>query len=320
MQDDSTRQEIDEVTDITINISELEQQIKLKGEYIQDNLLCRTNKTAQSQDVNYFLKVETNFKFIGFISNRFLRQYYGYNQYANGDIYLGSWKDGDKHGDGLYIHSNENKEYKIYSGQWSQGHRKGSGIYIWKCSSTLESNLKERVYDAFIGSFDESNYSYGLYISKTSKNKESKNYAYKGRFVNGKKQDDKALYYQFHDRVCVYGQFHEDYLNSGTVVSWDEHDKIIEMFDFYIEDFNVKKKARYIYDDDIEDKDIKYKICLNFKDYLTKSDWFDTIASHHDELLKLVEESRSLDNFDVDMIKKLNSVLPRYKEFNRKLN
>ena len=56
--------------------------------------------------------------------------------WANGDRYQGTWKDGKKHGPGIYLFLSNN-EFKgdIYVGEYKDDIRHGQGTYIFKDGS-----------------------------------------------------------------------------------------------------------------------------------------------------------------------------------------
>ncbi len=57
---------------------------------------------------------------------------YGLYKYSNGEIYLGYFKNGKRHGYGNYLWSNSN-----YTGNWKNGNRHGFGKYFNKKLNTL---------------------------------------------------------------------------------------------------------------------------------------------------------------------------------------
>src|SRR5690242_7015958 len=62
------------------------------------------------------------FSYTGSLNENFLRSGLGLNCYANGDNYLGQWKENQKDGHGLYIHHPEKEGgVQIYSGYWVGG-------------------------------------------------------------------------------------------------------------------------------------------------------------------------------------------------------
>lgn len=58
--------------------------------------------------------------------------------YANGDKYIGEFKDNFKHGNGTYIHSNGNK----YEGEYKYEKKHGQGIFTWKDGSKFSGQWK----------------------------------------------------------------------------------------------------------------------------------------------------------------------------------
>ena len=49
--------------------------------------------------------------------------------YKNGDVYIGDWNKGEKHGIGNYFC---NKSQNSYEGYWKNGKKHGKGIFIWQ--------------------------------------------------------------------------------------------------------------------------------------------------------------------------------------------
>ena len=61
--------------------------------------------------------------------------------FANGDRYQGAWKDGKKHGPGIFLYLADN-EFKgdIYVGEYKFDIYNGQGTYIWKDGSKYTGN------------------------------------------------------------------------------------------------------------------------------------------------------------------------------------
>jgi len=51
----------------------------------------------------------------------------GVNTYSVGDVYSGSWKNDQMHGQGVYTHS----DGSVYSGSWKNDRKHGEGVYTW---------------------------------------------------------------------------------------------------------------------------------------------------------------------------------------------
>jgi len=59
--------------------------------------------------------------------------------WANGDKYVGEWKDGNPHGKGTYTWVAGNK----YEGEWKEGNPHGEGTYTWATSNKYEGEWKD---------------------------------------------------------------------------------------------------------------------------------------------------------------------------------
>ena len=68
----------------------------------------------------------------------YMRDGYGIQRWANGQVYVGQWKNHVYSGDGTlwgkwedYKHS-ENRQTPVYTGQWKEGLRHGAGTLNWE--------------------------------------------------------------------------------------------------------------------------------------------------------------------------------------------
>jgi len=100
---------------------------------------------------------------------------YYYND-EGGNLYVGEWKKGLKHGKGILYYNHDAKKIK-YEGNFSKGKFEGKGIYYWKDGSY------------YIGDFvNGSKHGYGTYYVKGGKIK------YEGGFANDKFEGN-GIYY-----------------------------------------------------------------------------------------------------------------------------
>lgn len=54
--------------------------------------------------------------------------------FSNGDMYEGEWKNGKKHGKGVYHFNNQS----VYEGDFYEGYRHGQGEYRFKNGKVLQ--------------------------------------------------------------------------------------------------------------------------------------------------------------------------------------
>jgi len=66
----------------------------------------------------------------------------GSHAYANGDTYAGEWKDGKKHGQGIYTWADGER----YEGRWVSGTKSGIGAYFWNNGDRYEGEFVDGIY------------------------------------------------------------------------------------------------------------------------------------------------------------------------------
>lgn len=158
----------------------------------------------------------------------------GYGKYiwANGDEYVGNWKNGEKEGEGTYIFATGSK----YTGEFKNGKRYGKGTYIWsdgekhtgqwmndkqygegsyyrKDGSVLTGVWKEGKYQGKIGEvtgciFGDCDNGFGTYVWNTGEK-------YTGQWINSRRKGQGTNYFASGERYE--GEWSDDLRNGyGT--------------------------------------------------------------------------------------------------------
>lgn len=211
---------------VKFNINLVNSDIKNKGFFksrsteIKYNL---TNPGNSDPKMFYAAKIcsEDNTLFIGTLSKELIRNGNGINFYLF-DVYLGSWKDDKRDGDGIYIYrSNETNINEVYYGNWSLGKKNGFGVYVWK------QGAYPALMDMFIGEFSDDKISKGLLISGISKKGFPKSYYY-GKFnQDGLKEDSEAILYSTQTDIIYFGQLQQEEFKEGTIYKKENNSEVI---------------------------------------------------------------------------------------------
>jgi hypothetical protein len=334
--------EVSKENTIQIDIKEVEQQLAKDKQYIdektgthfelyQDNTLEKYTKESK-----YLVKLKGTFEYFGVLGEtdkdqNLVRSHFGKNINSNKDIYLGCWKDNLKDKHGVYIHPAENGEIQIYIGFWSNGVKSDRGIYIWKKSDDLYKYLLDFSFDAVFGNFNDKEFSSGFYISqKLDEDKTIKRYAYKGKFREGKKNDENCLYYQYHDRKLFYGKMENDSLISGYIVTIahrdttnSEEEEIEKIFHFQRPSGPESAAKDIIYQNEIEGdkKEEIIRLALEFLSNLNDYDFFKQLAEYVGNVLDQVDQFSLIENFNNgEKFAHCEKVLSDYSDFHSKAN
>ena len=72
--------------------------------------------------------------------------YHGTMAYTNGDMYIGKWKDGKRHGWGSMMYGKgtfTDALVPVYTGEWKDGERHGQGTMAYADGSTYSGEWKD---------------------------------------------------------------------------------------------------------------------------------------------------------------------------------
>ena len=302
-----------------INLNEIIREIsKQKNEInIKDNIIInyfgdRKNLkkiyNSNSEDALKNILFFINFKdiYIGGVSliNLSIREKFGLNKYSKDSFYLGQWRNNIKEGIG-FLKINESIEYM---GHFSKNQIHGYGMLFYKENALL-----------YIGNYSEGKFLEGICYNK------NKEILYKGKIINGKKNDDFCTFIELDKGRIYIGRALKDILIQGYL-GVCENSKINEIND---NDSNILELNKIIYfDKSNSNKDIQitpstsftqdfyYKIqdymskviqinynlkthCENLIDYFQRFDSYVNDKDYIDYLIKYnqVDDEESLENY-----------------------
>jgi hypothetical protein len=255
--DHKTEEQKEETTDfIEIDMKEVNESL-LKNKmpfdkgtnHIKFNL--KKGETEDKLDANnmYLANISNGkFTYTGALSEKLERNGFGRNEYVNGDVYLGSWEKNKRYAQGVYLHKPDNDQLDIYSGFWEDGVKNRAGAYVWKKGTTFDVPSEDVTLDAYCGKFWNGLYSEGLYVSQKVEEKKLSYYIYLGHFNSqGKKDDQRGIYYIMHSHKLFFGRILDNELISGYVMK--EKDMNVEGLFFFEKNENGEVKTRDVTDE-----------------------------------------------------------------------
>lgn len=252
--------------DITITYSggkDTETTNKIKNILIQSEInknidfsSIQINKEDDNNDddgigtITNLFSIKYNDIYIGGISPNFLmREGLGLNKYSEETFYIGEWKNNMKEGLGFLKIDNNN----FYIGYFHQNQLDGDGILYLKTRNIF-----------FIGHLSNGEYDEGAYLDL------NKDIYYRGKFKEGKKNDDHCTMIEMKNKHIFVGKVTDDVFERGYLCSFnteelnvkDENDK-----DMPVTQFNMEK-IFYFYKDKDENKQFVYQYQKDFKEIL----------------------------------------------------
>jgi hypothetical protein len=237
---------------IKIDLTMVNSNIKTKGSYNSDKLgvfiesNSYKNGIGSAEKYLASISAKDKFTYVGTLNDNLKRSGIGMNKYNCGDSYFGYWQNDKKFLSGVYAHKPENDQSEFYAGNWEDAKRNGFGVYVWKKDNQPENKA---IMDVFIGNFKDGAISRGLYVSRQLEGDNVKSNYYFGKFLNGKKSDENALYYLTTPETLFQGQIENDNLIKGNIY----HGKDNRAFSFvkhssgeYLPDEVTEEKANEV--------------------------------------------------------------------------
>lgn len=289
--------EIPELNNLKV-IAEILEKKEYKSENcsVRDWNSYRDNNKKELTDFLYVADLDNNInKYKGLINYNMNRDLLGIQEYSNGDIYLGEWKNNQRNGHGVYLHNRPQKkgrvDIEIYLGKWVDDKPEEEGVYVWLEESEKNDDILESNFQAFAGELDDANFKRGIYLTLLKK----KFYIYYGKFDQGLKSDDQCYFYDNDftiDRVFR-GSIKNDQIQEGFFVSFHQDD-IDDTTYFKFKDGKPEEaKTREKLDPKIV-KTIDNE-CLNFREILYEDDWFGLVYEKAKEAYKLIKTFKTED-------------------------
>lgn len=287
---------------ITLEMKSINRALQKNKSYTNDGIIFKYDLkqgeelTDLQNEHKYVTSISNGkFSYIGALNDKIERNLVGRNQYSNGDIYLGFWKNNKKDNYGIYLHKPEEGQVELYNGSWDGGLKSKAGIYIWKKGTDFEEPIAKATFDAYIGQFKAGKFSEGLFISQKVEDEKVLQHYYLGKFDDdGKKVDDNGFYYMAHIDKVFYGKINDDKLLEGHVAKLNEDGELDTPFYF------KKDEEGNINSDDIEE-DKKDEITQQFQKFLSlvkETDFFELINQQGKLCMDEVYYYDSLDKFE----------------------
>ena len=217
---------------LVLDILKIDSLIKINNIYEEKNFkfqfcLDYQPEDVQEQDENidypkYISEIKYNsFNYLGILSKKFIKEIHGYKTFNNGDEYFGQWKQDKKNGHGIYFYKNENKEgdssfNQIYIGEFENNIKSGEGIYfnVKKFADDKKDGVPTPLeFTVAMGNFVNDNFLEGLVVRIEEGHKR----IYKGKIIEGKKNDQKGEIYEDENRIFI-GALKDNIMIEGRII------------------------------------------------------------------------------------------------------
>jgi hypothetical protein len=120
-------------------------------------------------------------------------------KYYESGTYMGSWKDGLRHGNGKFVWNNGD----MYDGEWSEDARHGYGVYKWHDGSVYKGNYSHNIRSG-----------YGIYYYANGN-------IYEGTWQNNLKHGIANFYYP--NSVNIGGKYVDNKYVDGTGINQESY-------------------------------------------------------------------------------------------------
>ncbi len=250
--------------------SELFNNLKIKkNEFvINHNIFKKVNQSDYvfERDFDCLLSSKWN-KYLGMLKGKgdsLQKSGVGIYFYPTKDIYFGEWVNDEKEGSGIYIEKNkeysdkdkanisssDKEAFKIIMGTINHSSFSGDGIIIDFVNFDSNS-YDDSIFNAYIGHLVDNKFISGLSITK----RQSDYIIYNGKYENGLRTDEHALYYQSSNDTLFYGEITDNIPINGFLVSftenYDDYTKVYKIKDGLYENELVNKEFKLTEDSDL---------------------------------------------------------------------
>ena len=282
-------------TSIYLDKEKILESISSSGEYKTDN--TKIIKWSGKEGLeNFIISVSIKgISFLGVLDKFLVRNGYGIHNFANGDKYFGYYRDDKRNFNGIYYWPKEEKDgrvkQEIYYGFWKDNFIEDNGMYIWLDEPKEEKNknFDNTNLEAYVGNFQNGNYSLGTYLQKTGDDY----YLYYGKFTqDGKKNDESGFFYSAKFDRLFHGKIENDVFIKGYVAYFNPDEGTIENIAYVNFDKDLKV-SNIILDKDLQkdEKENESKLCSRFRDVILGIDYFGELYNKVKDITKYIDEN-----------------------------
>ena len=282
-------------TSIYLDKEKILESISSSGEYKTDN--TKIIKWSGKEGLeNFIISVSIKgISFLGVLDKVLVRNGYGIHNFANGDKYFGYYRDDKRNFNGIYYWPKEEKDgrvkQEIYYGFLKDNFIEDNGMYIWLDEPKEEKNknFDNTNLEAYVGNFQNGNYSLGTYLQKTGDDY----YLYYGKFTqDGKKNDESGFFYSAKFDRLFHGKIENDVFIKGYVAYFNPDEGTIENIAYVNFDKDLKV-SNIILDKDLQkdEKENESKLCSRFRDVILGIDYFGELYNKVKDITKYIDEN-----------------------------
>ena len=294
---------------ICFNKKDIINDIKEKGEYEKGASEIKIWEDDMNIDTEMYIikNKEPLIPFLGVVNYSFKREGYCVNNYKNGDQYFGYYSNDKRNKQGFYTYIPKKlnnflymREY--YFGLWKDDKKDSRGVYVWLKQNKKQINLinpfinfNDANFQAFVGEFNNDNFSKGTLLSKEGENY----FVYHGTYINNlQRHGNKCFYYSATLEQLLFGTFKNNVFVDGYVGKFNDDGELKNFIRYHNKAItNEENSLQKNNHSNNNSKNISSKL-LTFRNVIMSKDYFGILFDVFKNIINFKEENMN----DIDIM------------------